>query len=92
VSQHGPAKGKIKCSYQCVGSGSGFNQVNGSGSRRAKMTHKTEKVKKFYQVLNVLFKSKLWIRIRIAIQPKMLDPDQYPESIIPDLKHWFTQT
>jgi hypothetical protein len=31
--------------YWCFGSGSGFNQVSGSGSRRAKMTHKN--IKKF---------------------------------------------
>jgi hypothetical protein len=29
---------------------------------------------------------KPWIRIRIGIQPKMLDPN--PESINPDSKHW----
>jgi hypothetical protein len=30
---------------------------------------------------------KTWIRIRIGIEPKMLDPD--PESMNPDPKHYF---
>jgi hypothetical protein len=29
-----------------------------------------------------------WIRFRIVIQPKMLDPD--PDSVNPDPEHWFT--
>jgi hypothetical protein len=38
-------------------SGSGFNQVNGSGSRRAKMTHKNIKNLEIscFEVLDVLF-------------------------------------
>ncbi len=39
------------------GSGSGFNQVRGSGSRRAKMTHKSRKNGEIscFEVLDVLF-------------------------------------
>jgi hypothetical protein len=29
-----------------------------------------------------------WIRIRMGIQPKILDPDPVPDSMNPDPKHW----
>jgi hypothetical protein len=95
-----------------IRTGSGFNRVSGSGSgsRRAKITHKSNfffkvhvfkcwmaswelkassvtwtyfmKASVFYQkfffpaVIFLHFWSlKPWIRIRIGIQPKMLDPD-----------------
>jgi hypothetical protein len=35
----------------------------------------------------IFLTSKPWSRIRIGIQPKMLDPDPDPESINPDPKH-----
>jgi hypothetical protein len=37
--------------------GSGFNGIPGSGSRRAKMTHKNRKVL-FFEVLDVLFEGR----------------------------------
>jgi hypothetical protein len=42
---------------QCSGSGSGFNQVCGSGSSRAKFTHKSRKNLEIscFEVLDILF-------------------------------------
>jgi hypothetical protein len=37
------------------GCGSGFNRVSGSGSRRAKMTHRSRKRNYMFEVLDVLF-------------------------------------
>jgi hypothetical protein len=78
--------------------GSGFNQVtgSGSGSKREKMTHKSRKNLEiscsrcsllraegfFCSVLD----PKPWIRIRIGIQPKMLDLDPCQMNMYP--KHW----
>ncbi len=48
---------------QCFGSG--FNQISGSGSRMAKMTHKTRKEISCFEVLKVLFESwRLLLQLR----------------------------
>jgi hypothetical protein len=71
--------------------GSGFNQLSGSGSRRAKMTHKNrKKFTKFHVLKCRMFsfegwRPKPWIRIRTGIQPNILDPD--PKSMNLDPKH-----
>ncbi len=47
-----------------------------------------KKISNFFScgIFPIFFLLKHWIRIRIGIQPKMLDPN--PESINPDSKHW----
>jgi hypothetical protein len=79
--------------------GSEFNQVggSGSGSRRAKVTHKNRNKfldKNFFcqlYILNNFLSLKPWIRTnpdRVGIQPtRMLDPD--PDPMNPDPKHCY---
>jgi hypothetical protein len=83
-------------SEQCFGSGSGFNEVNGSGfgfgpdpvTGGQKWPTKIEKGKKIHVFPVVNFFQFLVITwIRIGIQPKMLDPESYEsgsETLLPN--------
>ncbi len=75
---------------QCFGSGSG-SELDPDSIRSVD----TGKVNSnfwslFFSAVNFFqfWSWKLWIRIRIGIQPQMLDPDTDPDWMNPDSKHW----
>jgi hypothetical protein len=63
------------------------------GLGKGKFQYLIKKLGKNCKFIFIFWSSKPWIRIRISIQPKMLDPDPEsinpdPESMNPDPKHW----